>query len=37
VVNGERNALMDEIDALADASVKRGRFPMAPKNKLYGA
>ena len=37
VVNSERNALIDEIDVLADASVKRGRFPMAPKNKLYGA
>ena len=34
-VNAQRNALIDEIDALAEEAVQNGHFPMAPKNKLY--
>ena len=36
VVNAERNALIDEIDALAHGAVKAGGFPRSPKCKLYG-
>lgn len=35
-VNAERNALIDEIDALVDRSIREGRAPLSPKNKLYG-
>lgn len=34
-VNAERNALIDEIDRLADSAITSGRAPVAPKNKLY--
>jgi len=34
-VNAERNALIDEIDQLADQAIRAGQAPMAPKNKLY--
>ena len=35
VVNSERNALIDEIDALAHEAVKANQFPRSPKCKMY--
>lgn len=35
VENKKRNALVDEIDELADKATKAGAFPKEPKNKLY--
>ncbi|WP_321376965.1 DUF4254 domain-containing protein [Trichococcus shcherbakoviae] len=35
VVNSERNALIDEIDRMANNAVKTNVFPVVPKMKLY--
>jgi len=35
VENKKRNALIDEIDELANAALSKGKFPLEPKNKTY--
>jgi hypothetical protein len=35
-VNAERNALIEEIDALFNDSLERGQAPLVKKSKLYG-
>ncbi len=35
-VNAERNALIEEIDALLSDAIMRGQAPLVKKSKLYG-